>query len=111
MRSIMTSYSCYFNLKYKHSGLVFESRYKAVLIDQDSYLQYMSRYIHLNPRFYERHRYSSLRYYNYGNELVWLHSNKILELFMRREAYMTFVVDYEALLDMLSELKYQLADQ
>ncbi len=111
MRSLMTSYSRYFNLKYKRSGPVFESRYKAVRIDQDSYLQHITRYIHLNPRLWERYRYSSLDYYREGAEPVWLKTAKILQLFSAREAYLEFVGDYEELRDMLSELKHQLADQ
>lgn len=110
MRSLMTSYSRYFNLKYKRTGPVFESRYKAIRIDHDSYLKHITRYIHLNPRFWERYRYSSLRFYRDGNEPAWLHTAKILDLFSRREDYMEFVADYEELRDMLSDLKYQLAD-
>jgi putative transposase len=111
MRSLMTSYSRYFNLKYRRTGPVFESRYKAVRIDQDLYLQHITRYIHLNPRLWKRYRYSSLRYYRDGVEPYWLHTKNILELFASRQEYMEFVADYEELHDMLSELKYQLADQ
>lgn len=61
MCSIMTSYSRYFNLEYKRTGPVFESRYKAARIDQETYLQYITRYIHLNPRLWQRYKYSSLK--------------------------------------------------
>ncbi|MES2971648.1 MAG: transposase [Patescibacteria group bacterium] len=111
MRSLMTSYSRYFNLKYKRTGSLFESRYKAVRIDQDAYLRHITRYIHLNPRLWEHYRYSSLNYYRQGNEPVWLRTSKILDLFSSREGYMDFVSDYEELRDMLAELKHQLADQ
>jgi len=46
MSSLMTSYSKYFNLKYHHVGSVFESRYKAKRIGNDSYLTHISRYIY-----------------------------------------------------------------
>lgn len=46
MKSIMTSYGMYFNLRYKRTGHVFESRYKSIRIDQESYLQHITRYIH-----------------------------------------------------------------
>lgn len=112
MRSIMTSYSRYFNLKYKRSGPLFESRYKAVRIERDSYLQHISRYIHLNPRFWENYRYSSLRYYRDGREPVWLNTDRIINIFNDdRVAYTKFVADYEEMHDLLQELKYQLADQ
>lgn len=111
MRSLMTSYSRYFNLKYKQTGPVFESRYKAARIDQDSYLQHITRYIHLNPRLWEHHKYSSFRFYRDGNEPYWLHTKKILDLFASRDAYAKFVSDYEEMRDMLSELKHLLANQ
>lgn len=111
MRSLMTSYSRYFNLKYKRTGPVFESRYKAVLIDRDDYLQHITRYIHLNPRYWERYRYSSLRYYRDGGEPSWLLPDKVLDNFESRREYMLFVADYAEMRDMLSEIKHQLADQ
>lgn len=109
MRSIMTSYSRYFNLKYRRTGSLFESRYKAARIDHDAYLQHVSRYIHLNPRLWKTYRYSSLRYYRDGLEPMWLRTDKVLELFTNRPDYMQFVADYEEQRDMLNELKYQLA--
>jgi len=111
MRSQMTSYSKYFNLKYKRTGPMFENRYKAVRIDQDSYLQHITRYIHLNPRFWERYRYSSLRYYRDGNEPYWLRPDKVLDLFASRQAYIEFAANYEELHAMFSDLKHSLADQ
>lgn len=111
MRSLMTSYSRYFNLKYKRTGPVFESRYKAVRIDSERYLHHISRYIHLNPRFWQQHRYSSLKYYEQGNEPQWLNISKILDIFNSRLDYITFVADYEEMRDILHELKYQLADK
>jgi len=39
----------YFNKKYKHIGGVFQDQYKAVRIDNDSYLLWVSAYIHQNP--------------------------------------------------------------
>lgn len=110
MRSIMTSYSRYFNQKYKKSGPMFESRYKAVRIDQQSYLEHITRYIHLNPRRWENYYNSSLGYYKNGNEPEWLNNKDILDLFSSREEYTAFVEDYEEMRNMLSELKYQLAD-
>ena len=111
MRSIMTSYSRYFNLKYKRTGSLFESRYKASRIDSDQYLQHISRYIHLNPRYWENYYNSSLKFYRDGNEPEWLKTDLILDIFTTRLAYFNFVADYEEMRDMLAEMKYQLADQ
>ena len=46
---ICTSYAKYFNLKYKHIGNVFQDRFKAKIVENDSYLTYLSAYIHNNP--------------------------------------------------------------
>ncbi|MEI7918033.1 MAG: transposase [Candidatus Saccharibacteria bacterium] len=111
MRCVMTSYSRYFNLKYKRTGSVFESRYKAVRIDQESYLQHISRYIYLNPRLWEKYKYSSLSFYVHGKEPNWLTSARILELFTSRQSYLDFVSDYEEMRDTLHEIKDQLANK
>lgn len=111
MRSIMTSYSRYFNIKYKRTGPLFESRYKASLLDQDAYLQHISRYIHLNPRNWQTYRHSSLRYYKSDDVPEWLKPAKVLALFSGGGDYMDFVADYEQHKQMLDELKYHLADR
>ncbi len=46
---VCTSYSMYFNKKYSHIGGVFQDQYKAVPIDNDAYLLWVSAYIHQNP--------------------------------------------------------------
>lgn len=49
MQAFQTSYTRYFNRRHGRTGHVFEQRYKAFLVDRDSYLLQVSRYIHLNP--------------------------------------------------------------
>ncbi len=49
MHFLTGSYTTYFNRKRGRSGHLFQGRYKAILIDRDSYLLELSRYIHLNP--------------------------------------------------------------
>lgn len=49
MSSLITSYSMYFNRKYKHLGPVFQNRFKSILIENDSYFLKLSQYIYLNP--------------------------------------------------------------
>lgn len=49
MSSLLTSYSMYFNKKYKRAGPLFQGRFKSKLCDRDSYFLGASRYIHLNP--------------------------------------------------------------
>ncbi len=47
---VCTSYSVYFNKKYERVGHVFQDQYKAVLVEHDSYLTWLSAYIHENPK-------------------------------------------------------------
>lgn len=110
MRSLLTSYSRYFNLKYKRTGPLFEGRYKAVRTDNDSYLQHITRYIHLNPRLWRNYRHSSLTYYQRADRPDWLVPERILGLFRSKDEYMEFVADYEQMKDTLAKIKYQLAD-
>ena len=49
MHYINGSYTNYLNRRRKRSGHLFQGRYKAILIERDSYLLELSRYIHLNP--------------------------------------------------------------
>ena len=110
MRSVMTSYSMYFNKRYRRVGHVFESRYKASLINQQSYLEHISRYIHLNPYEWEEYPYSSLKYYLGKARAEWIKPTKILELFPSEEQYLEFVRDYEGHKQMLDEIHWDLAD-
>jgi len=49
MHYINGSYTNYINRRKGRSGHLFQGRYKAILIDHDSYLLELSRYVHLNP--------------------------------------------------------------
>lgn len=49
MRKLLTSYSKYFNKKYKRTGGLFEGQFKAVHIEHDNHAKYNFSYIHLNP--------------------------------------------------------------
>jgi len=49
MRKLLTGYSMYFNKKYKRTGKLYESVFKSIHIDKDTYLKYIYSYIHLNP--------------------------------------------------------------
>lgn len=49
MSKLFTSYSIYFNRKYKSRGPLFEDRYKSKVVQKESYFLELSRYIHLNP--------------------------------------------------------------
>ncbi|NUO10520.1 MAG: transposase, partial [Candidatus Brocadia sp.] len=49
MQWLQTSYSVYFNRKYRRSGHLFQGRYKSILVGEESYWRGLSFYIHLNP--------------------------------------------------------------
>ena len=49
MHYLNGSYTTYINVKRKRSGHLFQGRFKSIVVDRDSYLGELSRYIHLNP--------------------------------------------------------------
>lgn len=109
MLSMMTSYTMHFNKKYQQKGTLFESRYKAVRIENDSQFIHISRYIHLNHYEFRVWLHSSYEDYLYGAR-DWLEPNPILELFPSRDAYADFTSDYEGLQRELELLKKYIAD-
>lgn len=110
LRSICTAYTMYFNKKYKRVGHLFQSRFKASMIQKDSYLLHISRYIHLNPDNYKSWRYSSLPYYLNEKHADWLNPKPVLELFDSKRQYLEFIEDYEDYREMLSQIKNELAN-
>ncbi len=109
MRGLCTSYTMYFNRKYNRVGHLFQDRFKASLISDDTYLQHISRYIHLNPKEYRSYRWSSLRAYLGEVEFDWLKPGCIIADF-KQDEYLRFLADYEGHKAMLDVLKYELAD-
>jgi putative transposase len=111
-RKLMTSYAMYFNNRYNRVGGLFQGRYKASLINADSYLHHISRYIHMNPEDYMKWPYSSLPFYTDEKKSEWLKTGPILELFDNDKAkYLEFVKDYNESKQELSVLKWQLANE
>lgn len=49
MHYLNGSYTTYINARRKRRGHLFQGRYKSILVDKDSYLMELSRYVHLNP--------------------------------------------------------------
>jgi len=98
MNSLCTRYSMYFNRKYGRVGPLFQGVYKAVMVDNDEQMIYLSRYIHRNPvgtvkvsNLNQYHFSSYPDYLNEGNNKV-VNISKILELFNnKREDYKAFV--------------------
>lgn len=109
MRSLLTSYSRYFNKTHNRRGPLFESRYKASLISDQTYLEHISRYIHLNPRNWKKYEYSSLPYFIGDYQAEWLMPGKISELFSSKQDYVSFLENYVDYKRTLTEVKSELA--
>lgn len=115
MRDLNGSYTIYFNRRHKRSGHLFQGRYKAILVDKESYLLELSRYIHLNPvragitKFPEEYKYSSAGYFFSARKSpFWLNTELILSQFGNnkknaREQYRKFV--YQGIADEKDPLK------
>lgn len=88
-RSISTTYALYFNRRYKREGTLFQGRYKAVIVKNESYLLHLSRYIHLNPITLLTKTdlvtwpYSSYQYYLGAKKADWIKPGIILKFFER----------------------------
>jgi putative transposase len=109
IRSVMISYSMYFNRKYKRSGPVLESRFKAVLIQEDPQLAHVSRYIHLNPigyRIWDHSSYSDFVY----EPREWVTVDFILDMFPSKKAYLDYVDDYEDVKRANDKFKREIGD-
>lgn len=95
MRTLGTSYSMYFNLKYDRVGPLFQGRFKAAAVDSDSYALHLSRYIHCNPLPLDTDIYtypfSSLQYYFSPQSPLWLRSKFIEDQFSGIKEYRSFV--------------------
>lgn len=50
LQKIGTSYTKYFNIKYKRTGRLFESTFKAKHVMHQEYASYLTEYIHLNAQ-------------------------------------------------------------
>lgn len=112
MKSLLASYSMYFNKTHGRVGPLFQSKYRAVRIDNQSYFEHISRYIHLNPKDWKDYPYSSLVHYRSNNTPEWLNSSTVLEIFENNISnYIAFLANYVETKEELDELKWQLADR
>lgn len=108
-RKISTTYSMYFNHRYKRVGHLFQGIFKAALIQDDSYLLHLSRYIHLNSNQVTgfnpvTYPYSSYQYYLGIKNAFWVKPKFILAYFQSNinsslfpkeiNSYQKFVEDY-----------------
>ncbi|MCW1967462.1 MAG: transposase [Anaerolineae bacterium] len=49
MHDLSVAYTKAINKRFNRTGSLFEGRFKAIMVDNDTYLTHLSRYLHLNP--------------------------------------------------------------
>jgi hypothetical protein len=103
MRHINGIYTQRFNRTHHTAGQLFRGRYKAILVDADTYLLELIRYIHRNPiesglvKRLEKYPWSTHRgYLSDAKKWDWLHKDFVLSMFsddksLRRKRYKEFV--------------------
>ena len=86
MQWIKTIYTFYYNRRHTKQGHLFQGRFKSILVEKESHLVELSRYIHLNPvrgglvNKPEEYAWSSyLDYIGKQNKRNWLETEWILE--------------------------------
>lgn len=93
MRLLSGCYARYFNDRYGKDGGLCRGRYKSVLVDSDSYLLSVSRYIHRNPlAFWKRplrsYAWSSYpMYLGHRRPADWVHLDETLAMVGGRARY------------------------
>ena len=106
IQNLSQRYTLWINRKHEKSGHVFQGRYKAIVIDVDSYLLELIRYIHLNPvraglvSLPEHYPWSSDKSYTDEIKHSWLTTDWVLSKFsdnrtLARKRYKKFL--YEGL--------------
>ena len=103
MRHIDGVYTQRFNRSHHVDGQLFRGRYKAILIDADTYLLELIRYIHRNPiesglvKHLEKYPWSTHQgYLSDAKKWDWLYKDFVLSMFsddkrLRRKRYKEFV--------------------
>lgn len=97
MRSLLTKYVKYFNRCNHREGPLFQSRYKAVVVESLDHLLYVSKYIHLNPMkvdwtaktVFAVSSYSSFENYLNLRNQSWLKPRVVLDYFAQQNKDMT----------------------
>ncbi len=108
MRHINGLYTQYYNRTYRSDGPLFRGRYKSIIVDQDSYLLELIRYIHRNPlraglvKRLEDYRWTSHKaYITESNQWNWLHKDFVLSMLeehtnKQKQAYLEYIKQTES---------------
>jgi hypothetical protein len=104
MQNLSFRFTRWINWREKRTGHLFQGRYKAVLVDGDSYLLELVRYVHLNPvragmvTDPDEYPWSGHRAYLGKEKLPWMTTEVVLAQFGKsiakaRSKYKEFVLD------------------
>jgi len=102
MQNLSFRYTIWINVRKKRAGHLFQGRFKALLVDADSYLLELVRYTHLNPvragmvNHPSAYQWNSHAVYLGEEMLPWLESHAVLSQFserlhLARERYDAFI--------------------
>ncbi len=98
IRHVDGLYAQYFNRIRKRDGPLFRGRFKAIVVDADSYLLTLVRYIHLNPvkaglvDHPASYAWSSHKLYVFPNrKTLWLERNTVLSNFENTQRFEEFI--------------------
>lgn len=101
MKRLLGVYTLWFNRKHQRVGHLFQGRYKAFMVERESYLLELTRYIHMNPvqagivSDPVNYLWSSYRYFvnpqSAAPHFLW--KEPILESFSSVEEYQAFVLE------------------
>lgn len=87
MQHINGKYTQWHNRHCKKDGTLFRGRYKSVLVDEDSYLLQLSRYIHRNPIEVKRAMVSQLEDYPWSSYPAYINKVKSPSWLLRDKTY------------------------
>ncbi|HXF43983.1 MAG TPA: transposase [Candidatus Paceibacterota bacterium] len=87
MQKLGTGYTNYFNKKYGRVGSLFQGRFKAVLVNENSHLLHLPYYIHCNPLDL---KFPEWRNYGSSTSLDWGEAVKFLEKY-RWSSYLDYI--------------------
>ena len=101
MKALCTRYAMYFNARYKRVGPLYQGVYKAVLVNSDEQLLYLTSYIHRNPlgnlatkgenlRAILTKQPSSYPEYLGKQHTEWIHPEEILSFFSKKYSTLSY---------------------
>ena len=118
MGNWQNAYARHFNIKHKKKGYLFESNFKAKLIEEDRIFYHVSRYIHLNPSTAKLTEIDQLKNYQWSSLPIYLENKQntmvdtglILGHFQSPKRYQKYVYNNAAYQRSLGKIKALMLD-